>query len=156
MNAVATIEPASLTRSSTTATSLPLYCYVLVFGATCIPIGVLWDISWHSTIGRDTFWTPAHILTYIGGLVPGLTCGWLALKTHFFGSPEERAASVRLWGFQAPLGAWIAIWGCFTMLLSAPLDNWWHNAYGLDVKILSPPHTVLAIGMLGVALGVLI
>jgi hypothetical protein len=156
VNAVAAIESAPAVRSTAATSSLPLYCYVLVFGATCIPLGVLWDISWHSTIGRDTFWTPAHILTYIGGLVPGLTCGWIALKTHFFGSAEERAASVRFWGFHAPLGAWIAIWGCFTMLLSAPFDDWWHNAYGLDVKILSPPHTVLAIGMLGVALGVLI
>jgi multisubunit Na+/H+ antiporter MnhB subunit len=119
-------------------------------------MGVLWDISWHSTIGRDTFWTPAHLLTYIGGLVPGLTCGWLALKTHFFGTAEEQGASVRLWGFRAPLGAWLVIWGSFTMLLSAPFDNWWHNAYGLDVKILSPPHTVLAVGMLAVALGVLL
>jgi hypothetical protein len=156
MNAVAAIESAPAVRSTTATSGLPRYCYVLVLGAACIPIGVLWDISWHSTIGRDTFWTPAHIVTYLGGLVPGLTCGWLALKTHFFGSVEERAASVRLWGFQAPLGAWITIWGCFTMLLSAPFDDWWHNAYGLDVKILSPPHTVLAIGMLGVALGVLV
>lgn len=156
MNAVAAIDSRAVAPSAGSASALPAYCYLLVFGAVCIPAGVLWDISWHSTIGRDTFWTPAHIVTYLGGLIPGLTCGWLALKTHFFGTPEERAASVNLWGFRAPLGAWVSIWGCFTMLLSAPFDNWWHNAYGLDVKILSPPHTVLAIGMLGVALGVLL
>src|SRR5437660_12296064 len=98
---------------------LPRSVYLAVAGLACLPIGVLWDISWHSTIGRDTFWTPAHIVTYIGGLVPRLTCGWLALKTHFFGSGEERTASVQFWGFRAPLGAWVAIWGCFTMLLSA-------------------------------------
>ena len=72
---------------------LPRHAWTLLAGGTCILIGILWDISWHRTIGRDTFWTPAHILTYLGGLIPGLTCGWLALKTHFFGSPEERAAS---------------------------------------------------------------
>ena len=147
---MASAPPASV------AARLPWYCIVLVCGAACIPIGVLWDISWHEAIGRDTFWTPAHMVTYIGGLVPGLTCGWLALKTHFFGTPEERAASVSLWGFRAPLGAWVAIWGSFTMVLSAPFDNWWHDAYGLDVKSLSPPHVVLAIGMLGVAAGVLL
>src|SRR5947207_577283 len=156
MNASVALAPATSASSIARVAALPGYCLVLMFGAVCIPIGVLWDISWHSTIGRDTFWTPAHIVTYIGGLVPGLTCGWLALKTHFFGTPEERAASVGFWGLRAPLGAWITIWGCFTMLLSAPFDNWWHNAYGLDVKILSPPHTLLAIGMLAVALGVLI
>ena len=117
---------------------------------------MLWDISWHSTIGRDTFWTPAHLLTYLGGLIPGLTCGWLALKTHFFGSPQERAAAVNFWGFRAPLGCWVTIWGTFMMLLSAPFDNWWHDAYGLDVKILSPPHTLLAAGMFAVNVGVLL
>jgi hypothetical protein len=39
------------------------------------------------------------------------------------------------------------------MLVSAPFDNWWHSAYGLDVKILSPPHVVLSLGILGVAVG---
>jgi multisubunit Na+/H+ antiporter MnhB subunit len=39
------------------------------------------------------------------------------------------------------------------MLISAPFDNWWHDAYGVDVKILSPPHTVLALGMWAVVLG---
>jgi hypothetical protein len=136
--------------------ALPWYCYVMVFGAACIPIGALWDISWHSTIGRDTFWTPAHITTYLGGLLPGLTCGWLALKTHFYGTEQERARAVGFWGFRAPLGAWVTIWGAFTMLLSAPFDNWWHNAYGLDVQILSPPHAVLATGMFAVAVGVLL
>jgi len=32
------------------------------------------------------------------------------------------------------------------MLASAPFDDWWHNAYGLDVRIISPPHMVLAAG----------
>ncbi len=136
--------------------ALPWFFYAMVFGAACIPMGVLWDISWYSTIGRDTFWTPAHMMTYIGGLLPGLTCGWLAIKTHFFGTAEERAAAVSFWGFRAPLGAWICIWGAFMMLLSAPFDNWWHDAYGLDVQILSPPHSVLAAGMLAVNVGVLL
>ena len=42
------------------------------------------------------------------------------------------------------------------MLTSAPFDNWWHNAYGLDVKIISPPHMVLALGILAVHVGALI
>ena len=40
------------------------------------------------------------------------------------------------------------------MLTSAPFDNWWHNAYGLDVKIISPPHTLLILGIRCVAIGV--
>ena len=39
------------------------------------------------------------------------------------------------------------------MLTSAPFDDWWHSAYGLDVKILSPPHTLLAMGMIFLQFG---
>ena len=144
------------TKSSVCASTIPWHLVIAVLGATCIPLGVLWDISWHESIGRDTFWTPAHMVIYLGGGVPGLTCGWLALRTTFFGTEPERAAAVRFWGARAPLGAWISIWGCFAMLTSAPFDDWWHNTYGLDVQILSPPHTVLAIGMFCVALGTLL
>jgi len=42
------------------------------------------------------------------------------------------------------------------MVTSAPFDDWWHNAYGLDVEILSPPHTVLGLGMVGIELGALL
>jgi hypothetical protein len=42
------------------------------------------------------------------------------------------------------------------MITSAPFDDWWHNAYGLDVKILSPPHMVLAAGILAVHIGALL
>src|SRR6185295_6174887 len=121
-----------------------------------IVVGLLWDISWHMTIGRDTFWTPAHMAIYLGGVLAGLSCGWLAFKTTFGGTEAERAVSVRFWGFRAPLGAWVAIWGTFAMLTSAPFDNWWHNAYGLDVEILSPPHSLLGAGMIAVQLGAML
>jgi hypothetical protein len=42
------------------------------------------------------------------------------------------------------------------MITSAPFDDWWHNAYGLDVKILSPPHVVLAVGMVAVEIGAMV
>jgi hypothetical protein len=46
----------------------------------------------------------------------------------------------------------MAVWGCGAMLTSAPFDNWWHNAYGLDVRIISPPHVLLAIGIFAIVL----
>jgi hypothetical protein len=132
------------------------HAYTVVFAAACVMVGVYWDISWHMSIGRDTFWTPAHLLIQTGGLIAGLSSGSVALRTTFRGTDEQRAASVSFWGFRAPLGAWICIWGCGAMLASAPFDNWWHNAYGLDVRIVSPPHVVLAIGIFSIVVGALL
>jgi hypothetical protein len=136
--------------------SLPWYVAAVLVAATSALIGVIWDISWHRSIGRDTFWTPAHLAIYLGGVLAGVSCGWLVLKTTFAGTPEERAAGVSFWGFRGPLGAWVSIWGSIAMIASAPFDNWWHNAYGVDVKVLSPPHTILALGFTGIQLGALL
>jgi hypothetical protein len=147
----------SRTGSASTHTeSLPGLVYLAIAGLACLPIGLLWDISHHSTIGRDTFWTPAHILIQLGGIVPALLFGSIALKTTFRGTPEERDASVSFWGFRAPLGVWVTVWGALAMVTSAPFDDWWHNRYGLDVRIVSPPHAVLGLGMFAVGMGVLL
>ena len=128
----------------------------VVVGAVCVMIGVYWDISWHMSIGRDSFWTPAHLLIQAGGLVAGLTSGYVAMRTTFGGDPVANANAVSFWGFRAPLGAWVCIWGCLAMVTSAPFDNWWHDAYGLDVRIISPPHTVLALGIAAIGVGALL
>src|SRR5262245_45144965 len=121
---------------SRTAHRTPAYLYAVVAASVSVICGLIWDISWHRTIGRDTFWTPAHMAIYLGGIVAGCSSGWLALKTTFAGTETERNAAVSFWGFRAPLGAWVCIWGSFAMITSAPFDNWWHDAYGLDVTIL--------------------
>ena len=141
---------------SAAAVSARWHAYTAVVAAACVMVGVYWDISWHMSIGRDSFWTPAHLLIQAGGLIAGISSGYVAIKTTFFGSEAERDASVSFWGFRAPLGAWICVWGCGAMLTSAPFDNWWHNAYGLDVKIISPPHAVLAIGIYAIVVGALL
>ena len=129
---------------------------LVVFAAVCVMVGVYWDISWHMSIGRDSFWTPAHLLIQAGGLLAGLSSGYVAVRTTFGDDPRAHDASVSFWGFRAPLGAWVAIWGCFAMVTSAPFDNWWHDAYGLDVRIISPPHMILALGIAGVGIGALL
>jgi len=140
-------------RAAPRVAILPWYVAATLVAATSAKVGIIWDISWHRSIGRDTFWTPAHMAIYLGGVLAGLSCGWLALRTTFAGPAEARAASVRFWGFRAPLGAWLGIWGALAMITSAPFDDWWHNAYGLDVKVLSPPHVILALGIWAIQLG---
>lgn len=105
------------------------------------------------TIGRDTFWTPAHLLIQFGGVMTAIVCAWTIFGATFQPESELRHNSVTVLGFRGPLGAFIAAWGGLAMATSAPFDNWWHNAYGLDVKILSPPHVLLAIGIAGIVWG---
>jgi hypothetical protein len=136
--------------------AVPWYVWCSVFAVTSTIIGGHWDIAWHRSIGRDNFWTPAHIAIYLGGVLSGLYCAWLILSTTFRSSQEARDNSVTMWGFRGPLGAFIAAWGGLTMITSAPFDDWWHNAYGLDVKVLSPPHVVLIAGIVAMELGSLI
>jgi hypothetical protein len=155
MSAIAIDRRSTYSSTASTQTSL-WHAYTAVFSAACVMVGVYWDISWHMSIGRDTFWTPAHLLIQSGGLIAGVSSGYVALRTTFRGSASERDSAVPFWGFRAPLGAWICIWGCLAMLTSAPFDNWWHNAYGLDVKIVSPPHTLLALGIFSIVLGALL
>jgi len=150
---ISSISAASVRES---VQRVPWYVWCAVFGVTSAMIGGQWDISWHRSIGRDTFWTPAHMAIYMCGLLAGLSCGYLILATTFGNLSQLRGTSVKMWGFEAPLGAFIAAWGGVAMLTSAPFDNWWHSAYGLDVKILSPPHVFLILGNLAVNTGTLI
>ncbi len=144
-------------RGASSTAVVPWPILGVLFSSTAVVIGIIWDISWHRTIGRDTFWTPAHMSEYLGGVVAGLSCGWIIIKTSFFGGDADRAAGVRFWHyFTGPTGAWVAVWGTFAMLTSAPFDDWWHNAYGLDVKILSPPHMILGVGITAIAFGAML
>jgi len=143
-------------EDTSTAPPFAWHAPAVVVSAVCVMVGVYWDISWHMSIGRDSFWTPAHLLIQAGGLTAGLTSGYVALRTTFGKNPRAHAAAVRFWGFRAPLGAWVCIWGCLAMVTSAPFDNWWHDAYGLDVRIISPPHTVLALGIGAISVGALL
>jgi hypothetical protein len=147
------IRAPAYTRVEDQSVDTPWFVYsVLVASASAI-VGGLWDISWHSSIGRDTFWTPAHLLIQFCAVLGAITCAVLILHTTFSKDDSARAVSVGVLGFRGPFAAFVVIWGAAAMLVSAPFDNWWHNAYGLDVKILSPPHVLLGLGVACVQLG---
>jgi hypothetical protein len=135
--------------------AIPWYIWIGVLAITSSSIGGAWDVSWHRSIGRDTFWTPAHMAIYACGVLAGVICVWLIAKGTFGHDRELKAASVSVFGLRAPLGIFLAGWGCVAVLTSAPFDNWWHNAYGLDVKIVSPPHALLILGLRGISTGVM-
>jgi hypothetical protein len=132
---------------------VPWYLWCAALAVTSAYVGGYWDISWHRSIGRDTFWSAPHMAIYACGILAGITAGYLIFSTTFGKNPELKATSVRIWRLYGPLGAFICAWGGVAMLASAPFDDWWHNAYGLDVRIISPPHMVLAAGFFGIEFG---
>ena len=144
-----------LSTGQISSKSVPWYVWFGGLAVTSASIGGAWDVSWHRSIGRDTFWTPAHLAIQACGVMAAIICGYLMLVNTFGRSGKLKAASVNVLGFRAPLGAFIAAWGGIAMITSAPFDNWWHSAYGLDVKIVSPPHTLLILGMRAVSVGIL-
>src|SRR3954471_3758219 len=81
-------------RTQSVAITEAWHARAVVLAATCVMVGVYWDISWHMTIGRDTFWTPAHLLIQAGGLIAGISSAYVALRTTFAGTEAQRAASV--------------------------------------------------------------
>ena len=130
------------------------HLYALTLSSVCIIIGLRWDISWHGTVGRDTFFTPPHVLVYLAAILGGLLSGIQVLYYTLAAPAEKKSGLVKVWGvFYSSLGALFCIWGAIAMLTSAPFDNWWHTAYGLDVVVVSPPHTLLGLGMLSIQLG---
>jgi hypothetical protein len=150
------MNPQGLRNKAESATGIPWYLWCAVAAVTSSMIGARWDVSWHQSIGRDTFWTPAHMAIYLCGVLAGVVCSYLIFNTTFRKTSKIADSSVHVMGFTGPLGAFLAAWGGVAMLTSAPFDNWWHNAYGLDVKIISPPHTLLMLGATAVEAGALL
>src|SRR4051794_13840593 len=139
-------------------TSVPWYIWAGAIAVTSASVGGQWDVSWHRSIGRDSFWTPAHMAIYACGVIAGIVGSYLVLTATYGRSSYAsrlREVSVNIFGLRAPLGVFLAGWGGVAMLTSAPFDNWWHNAYGLDVKIISPPHALLILGIRAIDFGML-
>ena len=150
-------------RTRSTAASInwllgiPVYIYAVVFSSFCVVMGLLWDIMWHMSIGRDGLFAPPHMVIYVGAVVAGLFSAYQILSLTLTKNHPGRAKAVPFWGvFYGSLGAMFCVWGALAMLTSAPFDDWWHNTYGLDVQILTPPHTILAIGIMTVQFGAMV
>lgn len=151
------IQELKSTRSLTWRLGIPTYIYAVVFSSFCVVMGLLWDIMWHMSIGRDGLFAPPHMVIYVGAVVAGLFSTYQILTLTLTKNHPGRASAVPFWGvFYGPLGAMFCVWGALAMLTSAPFDDWWHNTYGLDIQILTPPHTILIVGIMTVQFGAIV
>lgn len=93
-------------------------------------VAVMWDIWWHSALGRGTFWSPPHLLLY------GTVTAAIALGAYGWHRTRER------------------VWRRLAIVLVlipfvAPFDDLWHRTFGIEsvaspIIVWSPPHIVLA------------
>ena len=79
-------------KTAAGSSSVPWYIWACVAAVTSASFGGVWDISWHESIGRDTFWTAPHLFIHFGGILAGAASAWLIFHTTFAGTPSERAA----------------------------------------------------------------
>src|SRR6266576_6432502 len=121
--------------------------------ATLIPVSLLWDFSWESTIGVDRFWSPPHLATHIGVWLCGLLGARLVFVYTVACHRGRSASGVSIGALCGPSGAWILLWGAATMQVALLLDNWWQQAYGLGAGLWPPPQILKATGFFTLLFG---
>lgn len=92
-----------------------------------------WDVWWHGALGRESFWSPPHLLLYASVLV--------AIGTGFLGFWKTKEQSMK----------WLAII-LFLIPASAPFDELWHRLFGVEqvsnpLIVWSPPHVILVLAL---------
>jgi hypothetical protein len=122
-------------------------------------LGLAWDRNWHDLVGRNEFFTPPHIMLYSGIAVSGFIALFVVLVDtyrYYQRKPGvDNNSTVRILRFfHAPLGYVILGFGALIDLVAAPLDNYWHILYGIDVTLWSPFHLMGTVGGIIVGLGI--
>jgi hypothetical protein len=114
-------------------------------------LGAVWDREWHAYVGRDQFWTPPHTLIYscvAGAGLLALMVVFLETSRYYHQKPgvndDSTVAIFRF--FHAPLGFSVLGFGALCALCAAPLDNYWHELYGIDIALWAPFHMMGVIG----------
>src|SRR5205085_11512727 len=87
-------------RTWTRRTTRLISSAVVLLGTFFMGMGTSWDINWHATVGRDSFWIPPHLVLYGGTL--------LALGGIVFGFAAEAVRrGVPLGTVRPPAGMWV-------------------------------------------------
>ncbi|MEA2971593.1 MAG: hypothetical protein QOG82_51 [Actinomycetota bacterium] len=106
-------------------------------------IGFYWDVAWHIDNGRDTqLFTPSHamILVGLGGLV------YAAFLTMGFATLDKARVGFKYGVANVPWSSVLLLCLGFGGMAAFPLDNLWHETYGIDVTLWSPTHLMLVGG----------
>lgn len=117
---------------------------VLALGALAGLLGIYWDVAWHIDIGRDTFFTLPHNFLYSSIAI--------VLIASLYGLLRDRRDTpfhLHWRSLRFHPGVLIVAVGAALELLFAPLDELWHQLFGIDVTLWAPMHLI---GILGLSL----
>ena len=135
----------------------PIIYFLISIGVSLQISGSNWDIVWHGVRNVETFFTPPHSVIYlgvalaIGSVITGIIQAGFRIRQQ----KNYATRFVVLTPSLLPSSLRLAAVGCALQLTAGPFDFLWHSLFGFD-GLLSPPHSVLAVGMLMTALGALI
>ena len=106
-----------------------------------------WDEAFHTDVGRDSAWAPPHLLLYGSVAVVGLgVAAWGLLVLTRTRSLTESLS------YRPVLAAGV---GAVGALVAAPIDAVWHETYGRDAVLWSPPHMLVVFASIALTLGIL-
>lgn len=155
------LSPAKIPQSDLAERRLRRGCaLLLLYLLFQAEFGLTWDRNWHDYLGRDQFWIPPHIMVYSGLGVAGIVALVLVLiETYRYYQRKpgvDDSSTVRVFRFfAAPLGIIMLGFGTLVDFIAAPLDNYWHTLYGIDVTLWSPFHLMGTVGSIFAGLGLL-
>jgi hypothetical protein len=135
----------------------PIIYFLISIGVSLQISGSNWDIVWHGVGNVETFFTPPHSVIYSGVVlaIGSVIVGTIQAAFRIRQQKNATWFELLLVPSSLPLAIKLAAIGCILQLTAGPFDFLWHSLFGFD-GLLSPPHSVLAVGMLATALGALI
>jgi hypothetical protein len=124
----------------------------LMAAALVLTVGLMWDVSWDMSFGRDSFWSPPHVAVNAGGALAAAVAVWWAIR-----STRRRDPASLGWGrIRLPLGAAVVLWGGVAMLAEGALERAWSNAYGMAFGAWTPPQVLFIMAVTAVLCGALL
>jgi hypothetical protein len=114
-----------------------------LFGLLVAGQGFYSDVSWHIALGRDDeLFTAPHTAIVIGlVLIAGSAFLGVLIATL-----EKVDTALRWGGLRVPWSAALLGLLGISAVAGFPLDELWHQAYGVDVTMWSPTHMLMILG----------
>src|ERR1700736_2842853 len=125
-------------------TSLPAWAGAGIVGGwwalTTAFVGFMWDVAWHTDLGRDReLFTVPHMLIIVGLMGIGVA----AVVSIVYATRARAAVGWHVRSLVIPSGAAVLLVLSAAALVAFPLDDLWHATYGVDVTMWSPTHLVM-------------